>query len=171
MLKSLTIGGVAAAAILLSAGAGRAQTDVDYTNATAPLIVTLLTSRGLPAQIAYGKTSGNPYVRSKVDGFTFSVYLFACDKQEKPYRCKGIQFYSGYKMAQPLSLMQMNEWNRTKRYARGYADRDPATGAYNRARIEMDLSFSGGMTRNIFMAHFGLFRRLNKAFRQHIGFN
>ena len=144
---------------------------MDYTNATAPLIVTLLTERGLPAKIAYAKSSGNPYVRSRIDDFTFSVYLFACNKEDKPYRCKGIQFYSGYKMTRPLSLALMNRWNRTKRYARGYVDRDRSTGQYTRARIEMDLSFSGGMTRSIFMAHFNLFRRLNRAFRQHIGFN
>jgi hypothetical protein len=169
VLSNLTRAG-AIVVIILSSGASHAQNGNTYGDATAPLIASLLRARGLPAQVNH-TSSGSPYVRSRLDGFKFSVFMFACNKQAKPIPCKGIQFYSGYKMSRPLTYARMNEWNRTKRYARGYVQRDAATGQLTKVRIEMDLSFSGGMTRSIFMAHLNLFRRLNKVFRQHIGFN
>lgn len=166
MIKNTVIGGALAAMVALAPVSASAQT---YSDATAPLIVGLLQSRGLPAAVSYSKSTGNPYVRSRVDGFNFAIFFFSCTK-DTPRRCKGIQFYSGYKKVSPLTLALMNDWNRRKRYARGYLVADSSTGALTRARIEMDLSFSGGMTRNIFLANLRLFQRLKASFRTHIGF-
>lgn len=154
----------------LSPQAAVAQSGPYYPDATAPLIASLLQSQGLPTQIRHIASTGDPYVRSKVDGFNFSIYFFTCTKTE-PRRCKGIQFFSGYRKNTPLPLSLMNSWNRRKRYARGYLVPDKNTGQLNRARIEMDLSFSGGMHRSIFLAHYRLFRILNRSFRAHIRFN
>lgn len=168
MIKITAMSGALAAMVALAPASANAQSGPAYRDATAPLIVGLLQSRGLPAAISYSKSTGNPYVRSRVDGFSFAIFFFSCTK-DTPRRCKGIQFYSGYKKAAPLALPLMNTWNRRKRYARGYLVADKA-GQLTRARIEMDLSFSGGMTRSIFMAHLSLFQRLKKSFREHIGF-
>jgi len=168
MIKITAMSGALAAMVALAPVSANAQSGPAYSDATAPLIVGLLQSRGLPAAISYSKSTGNPYVRSRVDGFSFAIFFFSCTK-ETPRRCKGIQFYSGYKKRSPLALPLMNAWNRKKRYARGYLVADK-TGQLTRARIEMDLSFSGGMTRSIFLANLRLFQRLKKDFRTHIGF-
>ena len=168
MIKMTVIGGALAATLALTPASANAQSGPSYNDATAPLIVGLLQSRGMPASISYSKSTGNPYVRSRSGGFNFAIFFFSCTKV-RPRRCKGVQFYSGYKKRSPLTLSLMNTWNRKKRYARGYLVADN-TGQLTRARVEMDLSFSGGMTRRIFMAHLNLFQRLNTSFRAHIRF-
>jgi Putative bacterial sensory transduction regulator len=61
---------------------------------------------------------GNKRVASSADGVKFFVYLFDC----KNDRCGSIQFATGphSSASGKLELERINEWNKTKRWARAY---------------------------------------------------
>lgn len=118
MLTNGTITGLAAFALafLASAPAALAQT----VSATRPeTIASVLTARGLPSELKQ-QGDDNPYIKSAYDDMPFLIALMNCNDQKKD--CKTVQFYFGFNDRKGFPLDKLNDWNRTKRFARAYRD-------------------------------------------------
>jgi hypothetical protein len=74
-----------------------------------------------------------------------------------------IQLSTGFSMSNGPSLEKINEWNRTKRYARAYLDKegDP--------RVEVDLDLEGGVTEGAIKELFRTNSAVLAQFTKHIG--
>lgn len=115
--RAQTTGWLALAlALAASPFAASAQT----VSATRPdTIAAVLTARGLPSELKQ-QGDGNPYIKSAFDDMPFLIALMNCDEQKKD--CKTVQFYFGFNDRKNFALEKLNDWNRTKRFARAYRD-------------------------------------------------
>lgn len=107
---------------------------------------------------------GDPKLSGKVDDLTFSIYFYGCDDDHA--NCKEIQFYGGFekpdKIAPKKLAQRMLDWNRDKRFARGYIDKvgDPC--------IEQDVDMRGGMSVKLFESNFQHWRGMMQGFYGYI---
>jgi hypothetical protein len=77
-----------------------------------------------------------------------------------------VQIGAGYTMNQPVPLERLNLWHARNRYTYAYRlTRRPQS-----VWLLLDLTFSAGMTPQIFQKHFEYFRQNEQRFRKHIGF-
>ena len=85
----------------------------------------------------------NPYIESKRNDMKFLVLFMNCDDDHK--NCKTLQYYMGFSDAKETSLDRLNEWNKTKRFARAYRDKDgdPVL------EMDLDLDFKGIPSENV----------------------
>lgn len=83
-------------------------------------------------------STGDPLLSSRIEGTNFKVYFYGCEE----FPCDSIQFSSGFDLAQPLSAMMINEWNRDKRFGKAYLDDegDP----YIELDVNLDMDGVGG---------------------------
>ncbi len=125
-----------ATAIWLCAAGMAAAGPLPDGGVTAKEVATALSAKGYKADISIGE-DGEPIITSGADGSTFRIFFYTC--RETP-RCASIQFTAAFDLDQGLTLAKMNEWNRTKRFGRGYLDEemDPF--------LEMDVDFEHGAT-------------------------
>jgi Putative bacterial sensory transduction regulator len=79
---------------------------------------------------------GNKIIVTSTDGMKFSVYMFDCQND----RCGSLQFATGPHASATgkLELERINEWNKTKRWARAYLN------GPNSLWIEADFDLSPG---------------------------
>ena len=104
---------------------------------------------------------GDPMVTSAVGGTTFQIYFYNCTDNRE---CATVQFHSGYDLA-GQDVERMNEWNRTKRFARAYLDRedDPI--------LEMDVDLDdGGVSRPLFIDNLQFWTSVLADFERFIGY-
>lgn len=71
-----------------------------------------------------------------------------------------LQLHAGF--SKKISLSRINEWNRTKRLSRAYADRD------GDAHIEADLELTGGVTQKNVKEWMKTYAISLKAFKKHL---
>jgi hypothetical protein len=154
------IGGGLVVALLMALWGvdANAQSSRVYQDVSAADIVRMLQRTGYPAKVSKDKR-GEPKIESKTGKFRWFVGFYGCTKTGEK-RCKSIQFYSGYKLANSVPLVMLNRWNKTKRYARGYRQGELG----NIALIEMDVPFMG-VTETTFRAQLAMFHRHNRQFR------
>jgi hypothetical protein len=107
---------LAAAACLALAGAAEARPIPDK-GMTVEEVSAWLKSAGFDPKIETSK-DGASYVHSTSKGINFDIDLYDCAEG----RCRGLQFVASFDMKEPLPAAKINEWNRTKRYLRGYID-------------------------------------------------
>jgi hypothetical protein len=121
-------------------------------------IAKVLRDKGYQAEI---QTSGEtPVIRSAAGGAKFAVLFMNCTKGAA---CTTIQFYAGFTSEGSVPMAKMNEWNKTKRFARGYLDSD------NDPVVEMDLDLdAGGMSQALFTDNFEVWTSLLASFQEHI---
>ena len=136
MPKTVICAGTGALAAVLAATVGHAA---DFNSVTAPTIVEMLESQGLPVVTGYRQLSGDPYVRTRASGIDYIVLFFKCKKARRPRPCQHIMYMARYKLERPVSFRLMNEWNRRVHFQRGYLVQDRATGLWTGARLEMDV--------------------------------
>lgn len=120
--------------------------------------VTLLREKGYKAEMIEGK-DGN-YIRSADSGVPITIFFFNCDSSGKT-GCTTIQFYTGFNDVKNVSLDRINEWNKTRRFARAYIDHegDPV--------IEMDVDMDfAGIPRENFYANLDIFIASIPKFRE-----
>ncbi len=163
MPRTVLCAGAGAVAVLLAASAGNAA---DLNSVTAPTIVEMLESQGLPVVTGYRRPSGDPYVRTRASGIDYTVLFYKCKKGRRPRPCQHIMYMARYKFERPLSLLQMNEWNRRIHFQRGYLVQDRATGKWTGARLEMDviLAERGWIRPKTLLPSFIVFHRTNRRF-------
>ena len=163
MRNTAICAGAASIATALAASAGHAA---DLNSVTAPTIVEMLESQGLPVITGYRQPSGNPYVRTRASGIDYTVLFYKCKKARRPRPCQHIMYMARYKLARPISFRTMNEWNRRVHFQRGYLVQDRATGLWTGARLEMDviLAERGWVRPKTLLPSFIVFHRTNRRF-------
>ena len=122
----------AAAALALSAAPAHAE----LVNAKNPATIkAILESQGWPATLVT-KDGDDPYIESNRNGLKFLVLFMNCEDNRN---CKTLQYYMGFSDAKDVSLDRLNQWNRTKRFARAYRDDegDPVL------EMDVDVDFAG----------------------------
>ncbi len=123
-------------------------------------IASVLRDRGYQAELTKD-SDGDPMIRSGAGGSKFIILFMGCTNNKG---CTSIQFYAGFKSSGSTSVGKMNDWNRTKRFARGYIDND------GDPVVEMDIDLDeGGMSRALFQDNLAVWVAALDAFKKHIG--
>jgi len=108
----------------------------ELVNAKNPATIkAIVESQGWPATIV-SKPDEDPYIESNRNGLKFLVLFMNCTDNRN---CKTLQYYMGFTDAKNVSLERLNEWNKTKRFARAYRDKegDPVL------EMDVDIDFAG----------------------------
>lgn len=58
---------------------------------------------------------GYPMIEGALDGSNYYIYFYGCDQTQG---CNSIQFVSGYDLPDGMSMTDVNEWHRAKRFGR-----------------------------------------------------
>ncbi len=120
-----------------------APAHAELVNAKAPATIqAIVESQGWPATLI-AKDGEDPYIESNRNGLKFLVLFMNCNDAHKD--CKTLQYYMGFSDAKDVSLDRLNEWNKTKRFARAYRDDDgdPVL------EMDVDVDFAGIPRENI----------------------
>lgn len=107
-------------------------------------LVKALQGAGYKAELTKD-SSGDPMIRSASGGSNFSLLFYGCATNKA---CKTIQLHAGYDVEEKTrpSLEKINQWNRDKRFAKAYLDKE------NDPIIEMDVDLEdGGMSSELFI--------------------
>jgi hypothetical protein len=115
----------------------------ELVNAKNPATIkAIVESQGWPATLV-SKADEDPYIESNRNGLKFLVLFMNCNDAHKD--CKTLQYYMGFSDAKGTSLDRLNDWNRTKRFARAYRDDagDPVL------EMDVDVDFAGIPRENI----------------------
>ena len=124
-------------------------------------VVSALQDSGYAAKLGTDKV-GDPQITSGVGGTTFQIFFYNCTDHKA---CATVQFNSGYKVQGPVSLERINEWNRAKRFGRGFLDKD------NDPVLTMDIDLDdGGMSRPLFIDNVEFWTSVLGEFEKWIGY-
>jgi hypothetical protein len=93
--------------------------------------------------------AGHKIVSTAISGVKFGVYLFDC----KDDRCGSIQFAAGWPRSRGTDLARVNEWNRTRRWARAYLDKS------NGIWVESDVDLTPGGTYELLNDYFATWKK------------
>ncbi|WP_273522248.1 YbjN domain-containing protein [Rhodosalinus sediminis] len=87
-------------------------------------------------------TTGDPKIRSSIEGADYTIWFYGC--RTDGTRCEALHFSSGYDLTVPLTLAEVNDWNRDKLVGRTYVAEDGA------AYIDYYVEAKGGVPRPAF---------------------
>ena len=82
---------------------------------------------------------GFPMIVGTIDGLHYRVFFYGCTKGATG--CDSIQLMATWP-AGTMSLEQVNEWNRTKRFGKAYLRTDGSVA------LEMQINLDGGVARS-----------------------
>ena len=131
--------------------------DLPDSGMTAEEVTAWLLNAGYQAKIVTDQ-SGKITISSAADGIEFHVAFYDCHDR----RCGSIQFFAGFDTKGALSPQKINQWNTTKRWARGYVDNT------NDPWIEMDVDLSPGGTYEILKDEFATWQDTLRVFKKFI---
>ncbi len=116
-------------------------------------VVAALQAKGYQAQL--GSTGGEPSISSGAGGVQFKIFFENCTNSKA---CTTVAFVTGFTDLE-ATLDQLNEWNRTSRFAHAYIDRenDPVL------RMDVDLDH-GGIPRQNFNEYLDIWGSLAPKF-------
>lgn len=80
---------------------------------------------------------GDPLITGRMDGLRYSVIFYGCTDGAD---CTSIQFRAQWSLEDPITLEQINAWNRDYRFGKAYLDDDGAL------TLEWDVNLDGGIT-------------------------
>lgn len=124
-------------------------------------VVRALQGAGYAARLGVDKV-GDPMITSGVSGTTFQIFFYNCTDHKA---CATVQFHSGYKVSKPVTLEQINEWNRSQRFGRAYLDKE------NDPILEMDVDLDdGGLSTALFIDNIEFWASVLGRFEKHIGY-
>jgi hypothetical protein len=105
-------------------------------------ISAIVESQGWPATLVTSEDK-TAFIESERNGLKFLVLFLNCDDDQK--NCKTLQYYMGFSDAKGTTPDQLNEWNKSKRFARAYVDEsgDPVL------EMDLDLDFNGIPRENV----------------------
>jgi Putative bacterial sensory transduction regulator len=122
-------------------------------------VVRALQAGGYKAILTKDST-GDPKIESASSGAKFIINFYGCTKNVD---CRTLTFYAGWTSSN-TSMNQMNEWNKTKRFSRGYIDKD------GDPVMEFDLDLDdGGMSESLFIDNVEFWEISMGNFKKHIG--
>jgi hypothetical protein len=103
---------------------------------------------------------GDPKIESASSGAKFFINFYGCKQN---INCTTITLYSAWSK-KDVSMSQMNDWNKAKRFSRAYIDKDgdPAM------EFDVDLD-DGGMSEALFIDNIQFWELSIANFKKHIG--
>lgn len=108
----------------------------ELVDATDPVRI-LNIARGFGSADLEKDSGGDPKIVGRIDGTRYHIYFYGCTNNKK---CSSIQFRSAWLGKNRYTQSQMNEWNRTKRFASAYLDSD------NDPVFELDMNLDYGVS-------------------------
>jgi hypothetical protein len=99
--------------------------------------------------------NGHKIVSSSLSGVKFGVYMFDC----KGDKCGSVQFAAGWPVSGKIAASRVNEWNRTKRWARAYLD--TSGGLW----LEFDVDLTPGGTYELLDDNFATWKKTVDGFK------
>jgi hypothetical protein len=150
---------VAAAILVLTMTAGQAMAGaLPAGGMTIDEVEAWLQGKGYSTGIVKD-SDGSKHVSASAGNTTFGVYMYDCDKT----RCGSVQFAEGFATHGHFDTKHMNDWNRTKRWARGYFD------SVNDPWVEMDVDLTPGGTYELLNDEFGIWLKTLGNFKNQYG--
>ncbi len=108
------------------------------------MIAELLRVEGYEATLDKVEAEADPIITGRKDGMVFGLYFANCDKGRS---CQSVELYAAFRDHR-LDHEKVNEWNREKRFAKAYIDKQAL------AALSMDINVEpGGMERELFVDH------------------
>lgn len=104
---------------------------------------------------------GDPMVKGKSDGLSYSIYFYDCQKAEK---CTSVQYQAGFDTGKKVKIDLINEWNVKKRFAKAELN------SKGEGVLRMDYSMIGGTTREHIDNAMDMWINQLKNFATHIGY-
>ena len=124
-------------------------------------LVRALQDAGYAAKLGTDRV-GDPMITSGVAGTNFQIFFYNCTEHRN---CATVQFHSGYDLRVPVDLPKLNEWNRTKRFARAFLDKE------NDPILEMDVDLDdGGLSPALFIDNIEFWASILGDFERYIGY-
>jgi len=114
-----------------------------------------LSDQGQAAKIT-DDGNGHKIVSSSVGGVKFGVYMFDCNGD----KCGSIQFAAGWPANGKIPVTRVNDWNRTKRWARAYLDTS------NGIWLEADVDLTPGGTYELLNDNFATWKKTVDGFKE-----
>ncbi|MCC5971196.1 MAG: YbjN domain-containing protein [Pararhodobacter sp.] len=90
-----------------------------------------------PAERQFHDIDDGPWIRAEMDDVVYTISFFNCTEGEN---CTSVQLRAWWESDDAHSLMQMNDWNRHRRFGAAYLDIN------DNATIEFDVNLTGGVT-------------------------
>jgi hypothetical protein len=147
-----------AAALALSLGSTQVWAkDLPEGGLTLGEVASWLTDAGYQAKVETDN-DGTRNIASSADGGNFHIYLYDC----KDDRCGSLQFSSGFDTKGAWDTAKMNEWSRTKRWARAYVYK------VNDPWLEYDVDLTPGGTYEMLNDEFDIWKQSLTNFRKYI---
>ena len=78
------------------------------------------------------------WLRAEFDGLVYTISFLNCNEQL--VNCTSVQFRAWWESDNRITLEQVNQWNRDRRFSAAYLDSN------NNATIEWDVTLAGGVT-------------------------
>jgi hypothetical protein len=119
---------------------------------TAQEMSEVLKAGGYPIEMT--SLDGSPAINTSVNGIKFSIHFFECDPDG---RCQSILFSSSWSIA-GITPARMQDWNRTKRFGRGYLSEQSTP------FVEMDMDFHHGATTEALISNLDRWKLVVKEF-------
>jgi hypothetical protein len=129
-MRAGLIGLVLATTLLGGAASAR---DIPAGGLTLAELNAWMQSKGHAPEVVPDK-DGTSHLRTVIGGVKCGLYLFDCIGG----RCGSIQFSAGWTANGKFDVSKMNQWNRDKRWCRGYFD------ATNDPWVELDIDLTPG---------------------------
>jgi hypothetical protein len=124
-------------------------------------VVRALQGGGYVAKLSVDKV-GDPMITSAVNGTTFQIFFYNCTAHKD---CATVQFRSGYHLKTPVTLTQINDYNRSQRFGRAYLDKE------NDPILEMDVDLDdGGVAPLLFIDNIEFWASILPKFETAIGY-
>jgi Putative bacterial sensory transduction regulator len=119
---------------------------------TAQEMSEVLKAGGYPVEMA--SFDGRPVINTSVNGIKFGIFFLECDPDG---RCQSILFSASWSIPS-ITQARMQDWNRTKRFGRGYLSEQGTP------FVEMDMDFHHGATTEALVSNLDRWKLVVKEF-------
>jgi len=102
---------------------------------------------------------GDPKITGRMEGIRYSIYFYGCSNGKN---CDSIAFSTGW-VSDRVSLQDINEWNKIKRFGRVYLDNE------DDPMVEMNVNLDGGVSRENLDDTFGWWKIAITSFKEQFG--
>ena len=104
-------------------------------------------------------SQGDPLIVGRIDGTRYGIYFYGCDDNHR--HCDDIKFGAAWS-GKKISLKELNNWNRTKRYGTAYQDSD------GDPNLDMPVNLDYGVTVENLEDDFSFWEKVIKAFKREV---
>jgi len=147
--------GALALAVLASFATAEAKDLIDAEDPQAILEI----AKGFGSARLKKDSQGDPMISGRIDGTRYGIYFYGCDNNHR--HCDDIKFGAAWS-GKKVTLKQVNNWNRTKRYGTAYLDND------GDPNLDMPVNLDYGVTVENLEDDFSFWEKVLKAFKKEV---